>query len=930
MFAGLSGLTLSGFIIAGYFLRITVSDPIYAAICLTSALWLSANLLLTAWFFVKTFRILDENSREALVLRFSINEYCEPDVRKRIKQFLLENAVNLNLLINPDKKVLEVLTFNYSNNDYKAITRIVKSDKSVKDVRFGLINIAIKLQISILKFRKVQGCKLIIQPLQNSRTSNIMNVAKYNGFQLNPVVKLLIKTAFSFTKKPPQEDIGLSAVLNGFTGPANYALRNGDAREFSDAVANLGLWHTKFAQALSFKGENGNQDNWLLLSASGMWSRSYLDELLGEYSRLAREAVERIPENSRFYTEMLYLHKSIFASRETLIKKEMRLLIQGNYYMWYLLVEWRSYNSESSDMRIANKYEDILYDFVGAWESWLMYIEPRSKRTGDINKAYPAFITHLEYTSLTAISALRFNNFEAAGWGVDMLNSWFEKLSHDNYWDEEYSWYSVLVNHYHLPLGSDNPVWQEILRGHEYDYNAAFNLAFKNAHLDLRVITACYMLLKPSDEQQDLLIKYVKSLLSGEHIHSTGTIGGSYNNIGNAGELLGAYIRHRDYCNYGEGTYGGWLSSILESFGQIYEERRVSGRIYSGWGANDPRSMNKAYAEIGISLSERRWSLPNEWVEAIKSEAFRHKDRELIISDLRDWIKISNEEHDYILVAQEQLEAFKTNFIESVEGVIQKIGDTQNQIVVDADIDQDRLDEIAVACSDVFLRKNESTFPLVLFEHINRDVELDDQFSLSVNITDYAKEHVAVGIDTNRAVNEDEWLSVCISDNLKPNILKALLKYPHSEYYEYSDINNILSDIRGMSESMACPVLFVGNKALSSVLIRSSYERDIAERYDISRQDGFNNEYICHIGRCEVYTLRFSDMDYCILTSKELFDTVSFRKLAEGRYVEVNFELNEGSEILGKLKLKYWMTVSLKDGAQCLKLDLTEKEEDLI
>ena len=174
--------------------------------------------------------------------------------------------------------------------------------------------------------------------------------------------------------------------------------------------------------------------------------RLYLDELLGEYYRLAREAVERIPESSRFYTKMLYLHQHIFSSRDTLTKDEVKSLIKGSYHVWYLLVEWRSYSSESSNLRIANKYEDILYDFVGSWEYWLMYIEPNRKQINDIDKVYPAFITHLEFTASTAISALRFNNFEAAGWGVDMLNNWLGKLSIGDNWNAEYSWRSVLIS----------------------------------------------------------------------------------------------------------------------------------------------------------------------------------------------------------------------------------------------------------------------------------------------------------------------------------------------------------------------------------------------------------------------------------------------------------------------------------------------------
>ncbi len=581
-------------------------------------------------------------------------------------------------------------------------------------------------------------------------------------------------------------------------------------------------------------------------------------------------------------------------------------------------------------MRIANKYEDILYDFVGAWESWLMYIEPRSKRAGDINKTYTAFMTHIEFTSSTAVSALRFNNYEAAGWGVDMLINWLANFSHNEHSYEKYRWRSNLIQLSFLPLNPEDPAWQPILRGNKYDYEAAFGLAFRNAHLDLRVITACFMLLKPTDGKQDLLIKYIKSLLSGTRIHPTGATDWPLANIRNAGELLGAYIRQRDYLHYGEGAYGKWLSSILESFGRVYEGRWVSGRIYSGWGANDPRSLNRAYVEIAISLSESKWSLPSDWEDAILSDAFRYEDQATIITDLRDWIKIASDDLALILVNPEQKETFKTNFKESVEIVIQKIGNAQNQAVVQAEIDQDRLKHFGVASSVVFMNRNKPEFPLVLFEKLDEDADLHDNFSQVVNIIDYAKERVARVIDTNRSVNEDEWAANCISNDLKLNVLRALLRHPQSASYNYSDINNILNDILIMSETFACPVLFVGNQALSNSLFRSLNDREFAGRYDISHQDGFGSEYICHIGRCEVYRLKFSDVDYSLLTTKELFDTVSFKRAAQDQYVKVDFELNEGSDTVGKLKFKYWMKIDLSKDTPCIKLEWTEREEDLL
>ncbi|MCG7537402.1 hypothetical protein [Pseudoalteromonas sp. OOF1S-7] len=927
MFAGLSGLTLSVFIVFGYFLRSTISEHAYVAICLTSALWFSSNLLLTAWFFVKTFRMLDESSREAIIFRYSLHEACELDVRNRIKGVLIENSVCNKLIDNPDENVMEVLSYSYFNDGYKDITRKVKRERSLKDVRLWLLNSAIRVQLNILKLKKIKGAKLVVQPMRGSVTGDTMILALYDGFKINPLVKALIKLSFSFEKEFPRVGIGLSSVLNAVIGPANDAIRDGDAREFSDALESLALWHTELAEALSFKNGEGNLDNWLVLPASGFLSRSYLDELMGEYYRLAQETVERIPDNSRFYTDMLYFHKRIFSSRDALIEQEMRSLIQGSYYMWYMLVEWRSYNSESSDLRIASKYEDILYDFVGAWESWIMYIEPISRRTWDFNKSYPAYITHLEFTASTAISALRFGNFEAAGWGVDMLLNWLDKLSHDEHWNAEFGWHSVLINHYFLALEPTSDIWQLILRGDDYDYSAASALSFKNAHVDLRVITACYMLLKPGNEQPDLLAKYVNALLSGARIHPSSSGVQRPYVISNAGNLLGAYIRHRDY---GQHTYGTWISTILESFGRIYKERRVSGRIYTGWGASSPQSMKRAYVEIAISMSKSIWKLPNDWNEAIFSGYFRHMDQKALISDLNDWIKIANEDCDYLLVDPDSLETLKANFIESVEGIITSISNVQSQLVVDAEIDTERLASFGVASSAILSDKNEPEFPLVLFEHIELGVDLDDNFSFDVNISDYAKERVALGIDTNRPINEETWMLDCVSNNLKENILMSLLEYPKFASYYYTDKDCLLSDIQRTSKSMACPVLFVGDRELKSMLRKSSYELEIADRHNISRQDGFDNEYICHVGNCEVYSLNYSDVGYSLLTSKELFHKVCFRKIADDQYVDVDFKLNNGSDTVGKLTFKYWMKVTFTENTPCLKFELVTKDGEKV
>lgn len=56
---------------------------------------------------------------------------------------------------------------------------------------------------------------------------------------------------------------------------------------------------------------------------------------------------------------------------------------------------------------------------------------------------------------------------------------------------------------------------------------------------------------------------------------------------------------------------------------------------------------------------------------------------------------------------------------------------------------------------------------------------------------------------------------------------------------------------------------------------------------------------------------------------------MSFRRINDDQYVEVNFVSNEDNNTIGNLQFKYWMKVDLAGDVDCIKLDLDVKEEDL-
>lgn len=955
MYAGLSGLFLAIFVVIGYFISGSMEESTYLAICITTALWLIFNTLLTIWFFTATFLMLDEVRRDRLLIRFTIHELCENDIRKRISDLLLQNSLQHNLLANPDPSVLKVSSYKLSDNKYKNIDKNIKTKKEVivSNVYFAIINTLIRFQVYQLKFLRFLKRNSTYQSLvslkvfrwlnidiktkpeiivQAIRTRERLVVVRYKDFNIGWLSKLFFKISFKIGKAQESSDKSLSSMLTGFTGTVNDAIREKDIPEFKYALDNIVKWHTEIASALSFINDNGEEDNWLLLPTANFFSRTYYDQFLSEYYRISKAAVELIPENIEFFDEAIYLHKRLFARRDDLVSSEGLSLIQGSYHTWYLLIEWRSYSSTSPDIRIANKYEDVLYDFVGSWETWLDYIKQKYSPSTNLSSLLPLLLTHLEHTAQTSITALRFNNIEAAGWGVDMLNNWIEKLlaGEDDNGLAEFTWKSELITHNIMLYEPNSRSWLEVLNGTEYNFKAAYIISLNNAAFDLRVLTACYILLKPNIRDNKTLIDYVRALLNGVPIHPTGAFLGRRKSITNAGELLGTYIRHRDYPNDGSQSYSTWLAKVLDSFNRVNEKRRVSGRIYSGWGRNDPKSMNPAYVEIAVSLSKSEWKLSSRWLDLIFSDMFRHMDRESIIRDLNDWLTTSDNIEDPSLVSKNEYDNNLPFFKKSIEWIIENINKRQDEIISNSDIDEERLTDFGVSCSTfIYKLDNFNIFPLSLFRKVSQEGEQKSENLKTLNISNYKKVYISKGVEANRAINEDEWLKEASQKTVKENILKALFGYEVTDSKIYSDVESFVIELHEMIRGLDNPVLFTADDNLFRILFEARYNQELAEQLGVTFYDGYGGSYICHLGRVIVYKINLPRIDYSLLTSEDVFETIEFSEISPKQIFKLEYiEGENDNKNIGTLSLQYWMDVELKVGYPCIKIQINIQPND--
>ncbi|MCD9547264.1 hypothetical protein GLP21_01050 [Photobacterium carnosum] len=903
MFAGLSGLMLSGFIVLGYLIEPYIPKNAYSAICASSSLWMLFNIFLTAWFFVQTFRIMDDSFRERIILRYTILELCEIDVRERIKGILIERPLSINLIKIYESELLEVKTYLYEDKSsrYPQVVCNVGNNQSIKNINYTLINLAIRLQTAILRKKNISGAILAFSP---NFSDGSCNIAKYKGFNINPLVEIFIKNAFSFSKTDHLKSLRLSNIVNSFVGAAYDSLKEDNSKEFSECIEGVIISHSGIASVLSFYDDNGALDNWMVLPSTTFLGRSYLDEFITEYYQLTRLSIDKIDINTKFFLDVLHLYRAIYSKREDLVSTEVHALLRGSYDCWFMLMEWRADN-KSVSARLESNYEDLLKEFVGHWESWSYQISPEDIKPTSYDVNFLASTCHMEFTLMMMVSALRNDNTSALEWCIDMLNHWPSAFNLENNSYIHYRWKTLVLNPNYLKMKQSEKAWNLVINGEDYCQESAIYICFENFNLDLRLLAVTQLIqysLNDDTYCSDLVLK----LLKGEMIHKTGCIESSAS-IENAVMVLESFIRQQDYGNHNDNSYSSRLTSVLRRIERDNAEPMVSGRTYMSSERNNLSNLSKYYVQICVNLSSKKWYLSRDLKSTLLSEFFTYKDRESIIRDLKDWVELSDNLDTSILYSDDDFDELILNFKYSLSEIIKEIEEYQIKSVIDAEIDEEILASYSKAASNVFC--DDFEYPLSLFNLQVVDVLPKEALKI-IRWVNVPKSRLSKGIVTNRPINDGEFQSHVVSNKVALQILNKIFNSDFIYHFSYTSVLRALEDISVMIDSVNKPVMFVSSHEILKMLRKAKYNANVLPQLDIHFEDKDCNAYVCHIGSCKVYELN-APSDECLLLSLGAFDKIKVQKLAEDQFVDASFIVNEDDQTIGTIEFRYSMEIGL-------------------
>jgi hypothetical protein len=920
MFAGLSGLLLAIVLSFSLIFNESLSSRISLVLNSTLIFWFIFNLFLTIWFFVKTLSILDENKKNEFIFRFVTNEVCKSDLKQRIRKVYLEDLYQNGLLKATDVDVLDPSKNSMLNQYDKEIGYITGKDKELYDVSLWKLNLAIWLQTKVLKHsinkrsHESRNFKLYVSIPAFTGKNKKVTLAKYSGFDINPLVAFLIKNSVKYEKKSNKTDISISSALEAFTSPLYNALSNNDEKDFIESLDRLAKYHIQLADVLSFENNSGESDNWLLLS-EGAWSGSYFTGFMRNYYILLKQTVDKIPSNTQYFYHSLRFYRSIYSSRENISHTETNAIFGNVLYLWVALLKWKD-QSNGSDVIIESSFNDAIHNFVSVWEQWKnLYITYKYKyKNKDTTKSYPVLFEHLKNTSEMVVESLRVDNDQAFGWSVDMLIHWKNRTLDVQTYKEEYSWHSGVID-IEMLFKENSDLWIKIRKGKDENVESAINIALKNAYVDIRFLTVCCILANSDDVPR--VKPYIDALLEEKRVYPTGTSDTIVKSIDQASQLLGIYIRHKKFHLGGIESEFNWQKNLLEKYNNKFSQKMVSGRMYAG---QRNVSIDNEFIQLIVSYSSSKWKISGNWLNILKSNIYSFSNREDMIRSFEALVESAQKTSEYKLLSSEktheEVMKYRANFVESMEELINEIDQINNSHIINSDVDKTMLSEIAKVASNDFIA-DKTKFPINMFSAIKKDgvgLIINNQ----VSVRDFEKSYI-MSDDRPSIHNLVEGCGEGMANDLKSVILKEIVTNKPTSYESFDSLEDMLFFI--LNEIKTPDAVLLCHQSISNLIFDLlSEDEQKLERLKIIKK--YSEEYFCKIGSCKVYNNSFNIENSCILTTKDRFKDLIIQDFEDGNIVNIVFNENEQDKTKGDLSFDYKLDIETDKTIPFIKLSL--------
>ena len=475
-------------------------------------------------------------------------------------------------------------------------------------------------------------------------------------------------------------------------------LKDNSPQIFRSAKNDLVKFYETIISAMFLERQEGEPDNLLLRPArEGLTLRTHIDMFIGGTHQISKSVVGKIQNDENYYRDWCYFYINLFGTLEINISEEMaRRYIEGHYYIWREMVEYIN----SSNLSEEKKYR-VFIRYKKSWNSWSSLLIRRdigNKRLIDTSN-FSCVKEHLNRTSCMLINAVACKNFEAAGQAVDILGKWFETFSIDTI-RYDVAYYRYAYNHWSegrqqklfadsitLTLVEDKNIDTyleklEITPEESYERQAS-TIALQNYWVDIRFVTAAYLMKSPKYHHADEYKKYIQNILLGyEEPNARITGRGQYSKpIFSIESILDVYIRQNDCWRID--NQSSYLEILLGHFEKLSDtekpmEVRLDEALNSCIIIDDPlfdKDILPFYQVMGIGLAEPLLdpNLLSGWKDFLTSDAIPKENLYKVISELQkltsiDYPIITKVCHQFN-IKRDEAERRCDNFIRLIDNI---------------------------------------------------------------------------------------------------------------------------------------------------------------------------------------------------------------------------------------------------------------------
>jgi hypothetical protein len=804
-----------------------------------------------------------------------------------------------------------------------------KEDKYVYDIYFKILKLV--GYIWKLRNKNYKGEQPILYlPVTGVVKSKVYSLAYSDNANINSLEKFLIKMAYSFRKIPRFEQSEFDSIIHALISNVEDSIKEQDERLFEIAIDELIYWVTQIFKAASITN-NKELDNWILLPDGNFFGRTIVQNLSYEFYKLNKKSIDLLKYSDNYFRKMCYFNLKIFGYRNKFLPaKVIEELFQNHYSIWSILMR---------KLKTLDNSEEYLKSYIGSWEFWIVNSKFDLKNEKNIDYLIDVYLNHLQTTSKHIIDALNVNNEKAILLSVDMLIYWnyqafhmFNKSRNEYIWQSKILVPSVLKNKFDSEYINKEKLSEYIFPNNSKDDKTALVVSFENLWKQICIMTGIYIFYKHKEIFSENIKKVVLSLLKQERIFSNDMkILPQKNKKIDVSSILECYLFNvyplQDILKSANSAY------LIELFERLSKESMISNRVYTDRSI-DISSLSRTIKCFMIGNSTKTWTLTKELNDFIKSPLFEYEARESFIREISNFKYLENIDDKLLddvklLFGDENIEQNVENYKTSIDAIIKEITDYHNEVLVNASIDNQKVDEMNRYFSNEIFNDLDY-MPYSLFNNIKFD-SLEQKFLKEININ-FDKKFLVKDInfiDINKYFeHENNYIISDIRQAIASSIFdKFLTEINIKEQQSFQNIENLLNKIIDDAQKIIkkdfVPIVFVCSNEIKWMLENEIYDKKF-KNISIDKFDNKEENYICHIDNIEVYELSADNGDFIILTSLEMFDEIIFNKYQEGTYTKIDI-LDSKNETEKVLSLNYSIDISFKN-INSYKYNLKENE----